>query len=344
MQTQITTPGPLLNDRGELTQPGWAITPQQTYNPEAVSLYPLKALNRLRLKEWDYYGLTTPEYFLALCVSNIGYAGLAFAYYIDFASGEITERTVVTPLGRGCTLPHSSMQGDIHFSGSGVTMSFGHLNLSRRLRVRWPDFRNGETLQADLLLQQPKDLDSITMSTPIGKKRFYYNHKINCMPASGTITLGNIRHDVAPDSAMGSLDWGRGIWEYKSFWNWASASGFLPDGRSIGLNLGKGFGDLSHATENAVYIDGRMHKLDDLDLRYTSGSYMEPWTMTTSEGRLNLRFEPFFERIATTKLVLLSTEVHQMFGRYSGNFTLDNGEVLPIENLIGWAEEHHARW
>jgi hypothetical protein len=36
--------------------------------------------------------------------------------------------------------------------------------------------------------------------------------------------------------------------------------------------------------------------------------------------------------------------VHQMFGRYSGTIKSDVGEILSVENLIGFAEEHHARW
>jgi hypothetical protein len=33
-----------------------------------------------------------------------------------------------------------------------------------------------------------------------------------------------------------------------------------------------------------------------------------------------------------------------MFGRYIGRVTLDNGKPLAIRGLIGFAEEHHARW
>jgi len=33
-----------------------------------------------------------------------------------------------------------------------------------------------------------------------------------------------------------------------------------------------------------------------------------------------------------------------MFGRYNGTVTLDSGENLEIQNLIGWVEEHHAKW
>jgi hypothetical protein len=33
-----------------------------------------------------------------------------------------------------------------------------------------------------------------------------------------------------------------------------------------------------------------------------------------------------------------------MFGSYSGEVIVDNGEVILITNLIGFAEEHHAKW
>jgi hypothetical protein len=36
--------------------------------------------------------------------------------------------------------------------------------------------------------------------------------------------------------------------------------------------------------------------------------------------------------------------VHQLFGRYAGAIVADNGETIQIDGLIGFAEEHHARW
>ena len=115
----------------------------------------------------------------------------------------------------------------------------------------------------------------MTIVIPIGQKRFYYNRKINCMPAAGYIQYGDWHEELAPDRCLGSLDWGRGVWEYRSFWNWASASGFLPDGRRIGLNLGCGFGDLSRATENCLILDGRIHKLGQVRFDYHSGELHE---------------------------------------------------------------------
>ena len=51
--------------------------------------------------------------------------------------------------------------------------------------------------------------------------------------------------------------------------------------------------------------------------------YMQPWKFTDSEGRLELDFVPFKDRLATTNLGLIFSEVHQMFGRYSGRAVTD---------------------
>jgi hypothetical protein len=153
-----------------------------------------------------------------------------------------------------------------------------------------------------------------------------------------------VKEKLSPLNCLGSLDWGRGVWEYQSFWNWASASGFLSDGQTVGLNLGCGFGDLSAATENCLVLNGKVHKLDQVKFGYDSSDFMHPWKFTDSEGRLNLDFVPFKERIATTNLGIISSVVHQMLGKYSGTVCTDEGMIIEINNLMGFAEEHRARW
>jgi hypothetical protein len=194
-------------------------------------------------------------------------------------------------------------------------------------------------------LRLKPDHESMTIVIPMkDARRFYYNRKVNCLPAEGHLTWGGERIEFKPAQSLGNLDWGRGIWDYNSFWVWASASGFLTDGRTIGLNLGFGFGDTSRATENALILNGRIHKLSQVDFHYSAQNFKQPWKMSSSDGRLHLDFTPFVERVARTNLLLIASEVHQMFGRYSGTVIADDGEVIKIDGLIGWAEEHHARW
>ena len=110
------------------------------------------------------------------------------------------------------------------------------------------------------------------------------------------------------------------------------------------MNLGCGFGDLSQAGENALIIGNRIHKLVDVRFDYTPGDYMKPWKFTDAENRIDLVFTPFKERIATTNLVIITSEVHQMFGCYNGKIISDDGDTIQIKNLVGFAEEHNAKW
>jgi hypothetical protein len=199
-------------------------------------------------------------------------------------------------------------------------------------------------ISADLKYDLKDDHESMVIVIPFTQNRFYYNRKVNCIPAEGWVEFKGQRYRISPEDSLGNLDWGRGVWPYSSFWVWASASGYLPDGRTLGLNLGFGFGDTSQATENAVILNGVVHKLGVVDFNYDPVDFMAPWELKSPDGRLDLRFEPFIERVAKTNLLIINSEVHQMFGRYYGTAILDDGERVEIEDLVGFAEEHYARW
>jgi hypothetical protein len=344
MQTQITTPGPLLNAAGRLAQVGWSPQPLLDCNLEAARFYALRPFQFLRLKRWDYYAVFTPRRFFSATIADLGYAGNIFVYTLDFASGELHEEGLVVPLSKGVILPRDSQQGESSYTGKGVTLRFGVKPGERQVLVDWPAFHGGRGIRADLRLDCPPQHESMTIAIPIGEKRFYYNRKINCLPVSGLLRYGEVQEELLPSESLASLDWGRGVWDYRSFWNWASASGFLSDGRRIGLNLGCGFGDLSAATENCLVLEGRVHKLDQVSFVYNPADYAQPWKFTDNEGRLDLDFVPFKDRTTTTDLGVIYSQVHQMFGRYSGFAIADNGERLEIEALTGFAEEHQARW
>jgi hypothetical protein len=344
MQTELTQPELLLTPNGDLAQIGWSRQPILDCNLEAAHFYLLKPFQRFRIKRWDYYAVFSPRGFFSATIADLGYAGNLFVYVMDFETGELHEEGLVIPFGKGVQLPRNSTEGDSHFKSEKVRLDFRVSTTQRNISVAWPEYHDGRGIHADFNLTCPTGYESMVITIPIGKKRFYYNRKINCLPAAGTIKYGDNIETLTPQTCSGSLDWGRGVWEYQSYWNWASGSGYLADGRSIGLNLGCGFGDLSKAGENALILDNRIHKLENVKFDYTSGEYMKPWKFKDQAGRLDLSFEPFKERLAQTKLAIIFSEVHQMFGHYNGTAVADNGEVIPIKNLVGFAEEHHARW
>ncbi len=344
MQTELTTESPLLDEHGNLSQVGWSRQPLLDCNLEKARFYALRPLQRFRIKRWDYYAVFTPQHFFSATLADLGYAGNLFVYTMDFASGDLYEEGLVIPLGRGISLPRNSTCGASHFEDSRLRLDFSLTPQGRHVELSWPAFHEGRGIQAVIDLACLPDHESMTIVIPIRGRRFYYNRKINCMPAQGYIQYAGQRQDLRSNESLGSLDWGRGVWEYRSYWNWASASGFLPDGRTIGLNLGCGFGDLSRAGENCLMLDGRIHKLESVRFDYQTGDYMQPWRFTDTQGRLDLTFTPFKERVAKTNLGIIFSQVHQMFGRYAGWAVDDRGQRIEIKDLIGFAEEHRARW
>jgi len=340
-QHEITAASPLLDADGALVQTGWARQPLLDNNLENARTTRLRSLQRFRVKRWDYYGVTSPDGFFSVTLADLGYAGQAFVYAVDFTNGTYHEESLTIPLARGLTLARNSDGGESGFSNKHVQVRFRATDDERHVTVHWDDF-GGAALDVGIRFAVPPDHESTVVVIPIEGNRFYYNRKINAMPVEGTIRIGDTTTEVNPTATLGNLDWGRGVWAYNSFWVWASASGFLGNGRAAGLNLGYGFGDTSAATENTLLLDGRIHKLGIVAFNYSDMDFMRPWTMHSD--RADLVFTPFLERVAATNLAVIRSEVHQMFGRYEGTVVNDDGDPVHIDGIIGWAEQHHARW
>ena len=334
---EITAKGKLLDKNGSLITAGWARQPYWDANLEDLSFYAVGFLEPLRVKRWQYYAITTPTHFFSFTISNIGYLAPVFAYIIDFQTCKYCEETISVPFGRGVVLPRNSTEGDCHYKKGDMHMHFYINNDSmRQLDVEWPKF-GAASLKANISLELPAGAESTVNVFPYENKRFYYSRKVNCMPAQGSVEYGwdidevsgEIKphvYKIDPQCSLGNLDWGAGVWPYRSFWIWASFSHYLPDGRTIGINLGGGIGNDPEVTDHAIILNGKVNKLGQVSYKYDTADFKKPWQMKSDDGRLELEFVPFFERVAKTNAIILSSEVHQMFGRYYGKLVMDDGE------------------
>ena len=103
-QHEITKPSPLLDDSGALVQTGWARRPLLDCNMENARTVGFRPLQRFRAKRWDYYGVTSPSSYFSITLADLGYAGLALVYFVDFAKASVHEETLTFPFGRGTHL------------------------------------------------------------------------------------------------------------------------------------------------------------------------------------------------------------------------------------------------
>lgn len=329
---------PLLNEQGQLSEAGYSTSLVLDYDRRNIKA------NALRIKEWDHYLITNGKLGLALTIADHSYRGINSISFLNFEEKwEITKSPkTFMPMGK-TNLPASSEYGDARICKKGYELCFENHGNNRILTFRMEHFKGKEPISGKLLLACPKT-DSMVIAAPFPRapKAFYYNQKINCMPAEGTVTLGGQTYTFSKNDAIAVLDWGRGVLPYKNTWYWSSASGRI-DGVPFGFNLGYGFGDTSAATENMLFWNGKAHKLDQVTFEIPKDP-MSPWCITDNEGRLELNFVPILNRSSRTDLKLLFSDQRQVFGRFSGKAVLDDGTPLIIEDLFGFAEKVVNKW
>jgi hypothetical protein len=339
-QYQITEPADLLNEEGVLKQAGWAKDLLLRYNRRKIKA------SKFKIKEWDYYCILNESYGAAFTIADNGYLGFVSATLFDFKEPKEITKTTMTlfPLG-SFSMPSSSKEGDVVFRNKDISLKFLRRQGQRIISVDISSFTGGNSLSGNIILHQPPSLESMAIATPFpeSKHAFYYNQKINCLPAEGELSLGEQKFLFQPEDSFGVLDWGRGVWTYANTWYWGSASGIVEN-ESFGFNIGYGFGDTSRATENVLFYKGKAHKLEEVEFHIPPDDYLKPWTFTSSDSRFEMTFQPIIDRHSNTNLLILQSNQHQVFGHFSGEAILDNGHEVKVQNLLGFAEKVYNRW
>lgn len=343
MQHEITTAIPLLDRQGNLTEAGFAKRLLPVYNRADVKG------GFARLKEWDYYYVGNDCFGVALTIADNSYMGLDSVSFLWFGEQpwQITKSPMrIFPMGK-TNLPSTSAAGLSTISGKGYQLTFDVKNSCRKLSAHMEDFKDGQSIDINVTLTREPE-ESIVICTPFNKDgHFYYNQKINCMRAEGTVKLGDETFTFRPEDSFGVLDWGRGVWTYHNTWYWGSASG-LVDGVDIGFNIGYGFGDTSAASENMLFYNGKAHKLSqvsfEIPMKNGKEDYLKPWKFTSDDRRFELDFIPVIDRASCTDFKVLKSDQHQVFGNFSGTVVLDDGTPIQIRNLFGFAEKVENKW
>jgi len=298
-----------------------------------------------RKKRWDYWCVTTDQHMVSFTYADIDYLGLASVAFVDFTEQRWIERTAVVPMALGFRQPETVGGCDIEIDRMGLSLAINERSTGTHLQATFRA-RSGERVSVDVVVSLPDDHETLSVVVPWSERVFQFTSKHNTRPATGHVTVDGRRHDIGPDNdGFGCLDYGRGVWPYRTTWNWASASG-VRDGRSIGLQFGGKWTDGTGATENGICIDGRLSKISErAEFQYDRRDFRRPWRIVTpGADRVDLTFAPFYEKSVKGNALVLGGELHLCFGRFSGTVVDDDGVRHTVDDLVGWAEEVQARW
>jgi len=338
-QNEITKPTKLFNEDGSLVQRGWARKPFLKYNKENIG----KGWSRI--KEWDHFSILNKEFGFQLTIGDIGYLTQMSYVWLDFEKKERDGQSVMKFFTKSKLLPLSSLEDSIiEFPTEKFIATIERKANERILSIYDPSFQD-KGMKGTITLKDDPKMDNTVVVTGYKEdpRLFYYNHKINYMSAEGSINIGERTYAFEPDTSYGLMDWGRGIWPYKTHWLWGSACG-LVDGVPVAFNIGYGFGDLSTHTENIVFYNGKAHKIDEVTFHHEDRDPTKSWKFTSNDNRFNMVLEPIIpvrDKINFGIIYMSSSLLH---GLYSGEIVLDNGEKIKVSNMLGHAEDIFWRW
>lgn len=340
-QHQITQPTPLLDAQGRLTEPGYCVTNLYQYDRRAIKARPT------RIKEWDFYQISNRHWMLQITISDISLGGAGIFTLVNLDTGERYETMSLSLL----------TFGRLHLESDAMTphvlsrhRPFFHLDIDvhpGETKIDLNARQGGRQFTADLSLAMAEGLESMVMAVPFpeNERQFYLNQKINSMPVSGTVTVGDLTVTFDPADTFAVLDWGRGVWPYAQRWYWGNGTTRLENGDLFGFEIGWGFGDMSAATENMLFYNGKAHKIGTVTLENDETDWMAPWVFSSDDGRFEMTMTPYFDNFTSNRVLgLVGNVCHQVFGKWNGTVTLDDGTVLEIRDMDAFCELSDNRW
>ena len=332
-EPELTRAVDLCDERGRLDRAavGWSRTPLVRANLSG---------HWLRKKRWNFWNWIGPDFVLSATVADLDYVAFCEVTFTDFVSGESVSH--LAPKLPGSIALSEHVERTIEVRGKALT--YANVHDGDKLRVTLRAAGKAPAIAADLVVTKPPGHETLNLVVPWTPERFQMNSKHCALPTDGRITVGSKEYLLRGDACHAVQDFGRGVWPYVSFWNWAVATG-VEDGASIGVNMGGKWTTGTGVNENALCIDGRLHKvMEDLTWTYDPGDWLRPWRVVAPHSRMiDLTFTPIVVRTPRVGVGLLRSGGACCFGRWHGTVRFD-GRELAIRSLVGWAEEFDHRW
>ena len=337
-QTEITAPVPVLDEWGKPQNFGWARSSCFIYDPELLRV-PLQSVS-----ESDRYILFSPTHLVVFEILDDGYLGKVVMSVVSLNDKSRSTQSFTTPFTLGSfDLPRDSDSDSIKFRKKKNLLNFAAMNGAVRIiKADIPKFGHHRSLRGEVVLTPPPDAESlVTHMCWRGKKiAFCYSRRSPWYSAEGVIQFGTMELIFTKGNGWGIYDWNRGVRPRHDIRFWAAGCG-QSGGRHAGFCVGFNSADSSKGTENAFFLDGKLHKLDQVSFHIPSGR-AEPWRFSSNDNRLEMIFSPHQERDESHQMFLYSLRRRQLFGSFSGRVILDDSSEFNFSNITGIAERRKS--
>lgn len=328
------------------------------YHSYLISQKPLPTWRKaLKANQFCFIQITASPWRICLALATIKLASSAFVYVYNADTQQLAVCEALQPLTR-----HAGFDGD-HYQGE---MCFTHADLALRLNFSPAQVSvdlDGTIIALKAVME--RHAQPLAICTPTGRRGWTFTQKepfrhvkgqLIVKPTSALNTDTTDQVVAFSARAVANLDWTLGFMRHKTNWFWTCINHTLADGRHFLLNLSMGVNETGHS-ENACWLDGVISYLPPVMFtRHTTtrtqahDSHEEQglWriyhqNLGWSVVDIDLTFTPMHVYKKSDHLGVVASIFEQWLGLYSGTITLPD-EVIELDNVMGLAEDHFAKW
>jgi Protein of unknown function (DUF2804) len=336
-----------------LLSPPPALTDPATHAPSfgsyrgdlpRVDLAPLpsgRIASFLHRKRWVFTGVASGELFIACTIVHLGYLANAFFFAFDRAKGRmLVDRSMLT-------LPILASVDDNLGQGGGARfdapLARTHLRLTSppettaaTLTIRAP----GVSIHARLgASSAPPAIGAVVKFPGPPEGLVQVTQKRVLLAVTGEATFDGATRAI--DGGLGGIDASSGYLPRRTAWRWAFALGRAKSGERVALNLVEGF---VGEAECALWLDGAIFPLAEGRFSFDASRSLEPWSVRTADGRVDLRFTPGAAHAEDRDLGLVASSYVQPVGTFSGSIQVEGRPPLEIDQVLGVVEDQRVVW
>jgi len=339
-------PLPLLDELGQPQNFGWSRQADYSYDPV------LAYAPRRRITESDRYIVHSPTHMVVFEIRDDGWLGHMSITILSLRDKKRSTQSFQTSIPLGSYgMPVSSNTGSVRWSRKKMHLDFICMEGGARIvKADMPKFGHNRSMRCALVLSKPEGVskeasESLVTCQPWQRDKYAFRYS-RCSPwfiAEGVVQFGSAEIVFNRGHAWGILDWNRGVRPKADIRYWAAASG-QSDGRQLSFCIGYSWADSSLGTENGFFIEGKLHKLDQVTFHIPLSNWLSTWRFTSNDNRLEMNFHPHQERKDKRRLFFHNSTRRQVFGFFSGKVQLDDGSIVEFHNLTGFAERNKMQF
>lgn len=291
-----------------------------------------KFKQKLRYKKFSFVGIQHQQFTIGFAIADLATLGHGFYYVFDRDTEKNIDLHAITPLSLATQVNEPTTKRQFNcFRHQDLEIFSQQDKTSRKILIK---NKKQSLCEASIDLSQRQPL---YMCSPTGVRGWTFTHKSMALPIKGYFNFEGVKHEFDPHT-LASLDDSCGYLRPETEWFWLSCQTWV-DGKTVALNLASGVNE-SVGNENCLWIDGVLHRLDDVIFERLN---RRTWHIYTLNGELDFTVYTSWRRYEKLNLGLIASNFSQWVAVLEGTI-LKNGQKIDLKAVNAVVEEHYAKW